>query len=94
MSENPNLALQFSQALERELRSYPEYIKSSRTIPDGELMTTYSWTRRLMIDVVDNECCFTATGKHIVYDYDHEDMFCIVNSIMEEVHQVFLTRSQ
>jgi hypothetical protein len=86
--EAMNLRQRFSQSLEAGLSSFPSFIKSSHAV-DGEEVISYYWRGKLIIDVLDSECCFTATGKNIVYEYCDSDYNLIVGEIMDEMNVVF-----
>ena len=85
-----NTNQRFAQVLEAGLTAYPGFHKSVHTnafTPDT--IVTYWWPS-LTIDVIGDECCFTATaaGKSIVFAFYADDVDEVAEDVLRQIGEV------
>lgn len=80
----------FLDKLDSTLSDYSSsFVKSTHIQSDGFEVTTYCCkTHKLIIDVIGNECCLTATGKNIIYTFYNDDWVYIVTEVLNEIFSI------
>ena len=84
----------FVKTLDFKLASSSEhYLKSTCSrFEEGIEVTTYCWeNKKLIIDVIGEECCFTAPGKnHIVFEFSLDEIEGVVDDLIREIDEVVI----
>jgi hypothetical protein len=76
----------FLHKLATLLYNYDSYTKSTRISFEDLVVTTYYWKNpKLILDIIEDECCLTSTGKNIVYAYYADDWEDVVDDVFNEV---------
>jgi hypothetical protein len=81
----------FVDILDSKLSTFSDFLKTTGSRSNGVDVTTYCWKyRKLIIDVIDQECCFTADGKNIIFEFDNDVIEEVVDDVLREIDCVII----
>lgn len=85
-----NFQSRFVEKLDILLRDYSSsFVKTTRISFDNLEVTTYHWKEtKLIIDVIGDECCLTATDNNIIYTFYDDDWEEVLGDIFNEIYSI------
>ena len=85
-----NFQLCFLEKLDVLLHPYSSsFVKSKRVSYDNLEVTTYYWKEtKLIIDVIGDECCLTATDNNIIYVFYDDDWEEVLGDVFNDIYSI------